>query len=421
MDGLINIKESYKSKSKSFNHFLHKRKEFTIGTIQDIALIFFIFCLNFERWDPLNLEIDYLVIKIAFAIYLFAIFLSPLNYFKLDYFKRYFYPIFLFFSLYTLISYININNYYTKFFDSLLFFNLITFIFISNHIRWRPSIVSKCFLAYILGSFFISVFYFLNIYVEVDSGGRVSVLGENQNSLGINLVIASSMLIALVFEKRLNLGAVRINLILLLPFLIILIAQTGSRLAALSLFLCILVYIILWDSKKLKQKILVLLSGIIVTAILVVFFLSNSVITDRINNSISSGEIGSRDLLWVTILPLINDNLFFGVGVTGYGGKIISVFDDFTSPHNGIIESLCYTGLIGTFIFIVFLFRVFKKAFSRRILSGEIIYIIFFIPILGVLLSAQIFQQKIIWVLFAFIISEYENNRLTKNTSLIDH
>lgn len=404
MDGLNKTILSDTAVPAEAEQFVYKK--YGVARIQDWALVLFFLALNFERWDPLGLKSEYLIIKIAFVIYFLSVLATPSAFFSFRKHRRFFLPILLYFVLLTVISYLNINAVSSNYFDSLFFFNLVIFILFSNHITARYNVIPKCFIAYSIGAFLLTIFYFLGISVETNFEGRVSILGENQNSIGINFVIASTMMISLVFENRFKLGRNRMYLLVIIPLLLIVIAATGSRLAAISFFLVVVGYLVLWNSKNLGRKILILFSGALVVGLLFAYFAANSVISERITSSVSSGEIGNRDLLWVTIIPIIGDNPLLGVGISGYAGKVITVLDDFASPHNGVIESLCYTGIIGTVILLSFFIRVFSKAVKRRFANGEIVYLMFCIPILGVLLSAQIFQSKIIWILCAFIIAE---------------
>lgn len=387
-------------------------KKYGVARLQNTAMVFFMLSLNFETWDLLGLQIDYLVIKITFVIYLLSILITPSVFFSFRKHRSFFLTIFSYFALLTVISYLNINGVSSVYFDSQFFINLVIFLLFVNHFSVRYHMVSKCFIAYAISAFLLSLFYFTGINVDTNIGGRVSILGENPNNIGINFVIACTMIFSLVFENKFKLGAWRICLLFIVPFLLVVIVQTGSRLATLSLFLIVMAYIVLWNSKNLGYKLLFIFSGALVMGLLFLYFSANSIIADRLSSSINSGEIGNRDLLWAKIIPLILDNLFWGVGITGYAGKQMSVFDSFASPHNGIIESLCYTGIIGTSILLLFLVRIFRKAVRRRFVRGEIVYMAFCISILGVLLSAQIFQQKIIWILCAFILAEpySENN-----------
>jgi O-antigen ligase len=94
------------------------------------------------------------------------------------------------------------------------------------------------------------------------------------------------------------------------------------------------------------------------------------------------------------------NNYTFGVGVTGYD-KLIGE----QSPHNVLIEVLCYSGIIGLSIFIFFLYKIGQS--SYRILKSEsnILPLVFFVNSLGLVLTGQIFAQKIIWLIFAYQIA----------------
>jgi len=128
--------------------------------------------------------------------------------------------------------------------------------------------------------------------------------------------------------------------------------------------------------------------------------------------------MGDRDYLWVLILPLILDSPVIGIGITGYANQMEIFFGGMVSPHNGIIEALCYTGAVGTTFLLLFIFRLWKRASMTKDQNNEILPVILFIPIIGILLTGQIFQSKTIWLLFAYVAAGgYINIPVIKNKS----
>lgn len=373
-----------------------------ISFIQGQFLILLFFLLNFERWDPLNLGIDYLIFKIPFVLLLLSFSFSFSKLFKLNLRNPVIKYILIYFIILTFISFINSDKVNNNYFDSLFCINLILFLLTFNYLCLNRSVIYKCFIFYSFGAFILSILYLFNIGTESDPTGRVSIFGENQNSIGVNMCFASLMIISIVFENKLKLNKLRYLLLFQLPTIIIFLAATGSRLATISLLISIAAYFLLWNAKNVSKKIILLFTTFSLFFILFTLFGNNSIISERISDTVKSGEIGNRDLLLIMIIPIVLNNLFFGVGLTGYNKLMI---DNYTSPHNGIVEVLCYTGIFGLIFFLTFFIKSLIRGINKKKIENEILPLVFYFPIIGILISAQIFQSKIVWILLAYVIA----------------
>ena len=389
-----------------------------LHSLQNFALYLLFFSVPFERWKPFNTEVDFLVTKITVIFYLFTVFFEFGVFFSFKNNKKVFLPILIYFSILTVVSFINKGAFSSSFFDVLLFLNILLFVLGTNHFSRDPRVIYKCFLAFMLSAVLLTVFYFLNIEIDNSLDGRIAILGDNQNNIGLNLTCAIFMFTSLIFENKSGWGINRLMLILLLPFLFFVMVITGSRLAFLSSFLGLLSFLLLWKSKFAARKIVIVIVGLLVVGSVFVYLANNAIIAPRLSGTLSSGDMGDRDYLWVLILPLILDSPVIGIGITGYANQMEIFFDGMVSPHNGIIEALCYTGAVGTTFLLLFIFRLWKRASMTKDQNNEILPVILFIPIIGILLTGQIFQSKTIWLLFAYVAAGgYINIPVIKNKS----
>jgi O-antigen ligase len=257
----------------------------------------------------------------------------------------------------------------------------------------------------------LGIFYILNIQVDDSLDGRISIFGENQNIIGLNLSVALILMLAF-FNVQLNSSRVfRFILLIFTPFVLLLLFKTGSRLGFISFFLALLGFGTLmskYNKKSLSQLLYILL--ILVIPIILFWGIeksSNSDLTlsQRIVDSFKSGDLSGRDIIWAAVIPFFLENMFIGIGMTGYTSFSISILGDIASPHNGIIEALIYTGIIGTFFFILYLYRLYKKAFMLKNHSDQILPFLLMIPVSGILLSGQIFDSKLIWLIMGYVAS----------------
>jgi O-antigen ligase len=251
-----------------------------------------------------------------------------------------------------------------------------------------------------ISTFILSILYFSGIVPSQQIEGRFTIFGMNQNLLGLCLCISSFIIISIIFENSLKLGRKRLLLISLLPFLFIFMIITGSRVAFLSFFLGIISYLFFNNKITRTKKVFLVLFTFILFILVWLIFLKNSLVIERLSDTVNRGDLSSRDLIWIDLFNIISNNFLFGVGKTGYA---LAVGEG--SPHNVLIEVLCYTGIVGLLIFSIFFYRIVNNAYKRIKYNNELLPIILTIPILGMILSGQIFDQKIVWVIFAYIVS----------------
>lgn len=382
-----------------------------IKVLQRYAIYLFIFSINFETLDLLNLGIDYLATKITISLVLF---LSVFNVFSLYSFKgfyKYFVPLISYFILLTALSYIYRSPKYSTFFDVAFFLNILMFIVLSNFSKKDNGYLLKGLLAFTMSTWILSIFYFLGLSISEPLEGRTVVFGINANQLGVYVCIAIFTTISIIFENKLKFGGWRYALGIFLPMLFVFMISTGSRTALLSFIIGLLILLFSNKSISSKQKamasIVVFLIGILVW----IFLLQGSLISERLTDSVKSGDLSDRDLIWVSVFGIITNNPIIGVGKTGYASIIEPIFYGVPSPHNVLIEVVCYTGVIGMIIFLIFLIRLIGRAVNKRTTNKEVLPLILLVPMLAVILSGQIFDNKIVWVIFAYIVSVNFNQK----------
>lgn len=169
------------------------------------------------------------------------------------------------------------------------------------------------------------------------------------------------------------------NVIFYITAIIILLLLSG-RGPVLGLVFVSLIYLIRNNKNKFKIVFKVL------PVLFILFIILNSLDdSDEIVNTVNrfSGllENGNnvRNNQFIQALTILGDNLFFGVGIGGYGLASVGL-DEFWHPHNIILEILSESGI---FISSIFLFFVFKILIINKInikLNDEV-YIIYLIAL----------------------------------------
>src|SRR5690606_30552271 len=275
------------------------------------------------------------------------------------------------------------------------------FILIVNHERHNLGSIEKGFLFFLLGAILTSILFIFEIGTEYTIDGRVSLFGDDENAIGLRMVVASMMIVHFLLKYK-EKKIFTIFLIFSLFPIVNLLFNTGSRLSVINLLLCSTFYIFLYKTKNIINKFLVIFIFLSFIGYVIDLILSSEVVGKRLKSTIDDGNLAGRDDIWKSVLPLIEDNLIIGVGQTGYIDYMYKISGQYKSPHNVILEVLALTGILGLFFYLSFIFFSFLNSFKFYLRSNEVIPLIFAIPIAGLLLSGQLLVVKLGWFILAY-------------------
>jgi O-antigen ligase len=370
--------------------------------LQRITLYIFFFSINFEMFVPFN-SIGISLSRFTGILYFLTIIPDIKFFIKTDRIGNILILSWLFFGLLTLMSLLNINEVSKDFFDFSVFQNILLFWFLVNHARKDYLILEKGMLFFALGSIVLSIMYILG-YGVVYYAGRLSMFDQNINTLGVNMCIGIIILLLSVLQNKAQIGRIRYYFLAFLPVMINFIFATGSRKAFISLILCLFTGVILIRTIKKSNKLIALSVGIICLIILGTLLMQSDVMRERLLQTAREGEIGGREEIWRSLLPIIKENPLFGVGQTGYNFLSIIIFGWVESPHNVILEVICLTGFAGLLIYVSYLILVFIRGYEVYRRSGLLLPLLLIIPVSGLILGGQILLTKIGWIIFAYMV-----------------
>lgn len=384
--------------------------------LQRYFLLLVFFSISFEQWDPFNTGIDFITTKITVVLYLLFTLFNIKYFYSFSKIKIFIYPIFGFFILLSTMNFLNRSANYNVYFDLPLFLNLTIMLAIINHTKKDPEIILKGFFAFSIATIVLTLMYLMKIGINYNPSNRVTIFGYNENELGILLSTGMLILNSLILENKLNLSKRRYLLYLMFPFMFLFMIETGSRVAFISFVLGIMIYWFLRKNNNLIKNIISSFFVIIVSLVIWGYFLRDSLIIERLFASAKEGDLSGRDVRWLASIDIFLNNPILGVGETGFSDGIENILGFYSSPHNVLIEVLCYTGIFGGFLFSFFLIKIIKLAWLSNSNERGSLAIILLIPVFGMLLSGQIFTPKISWIIFAYIISTVFiiNNKLVK-------
>lgn len=392
-----------------------------LSKLQRITLYIFFFSTNFEVWDPFNTGGNFSIAKFCGFLYFASILPNLPYFFKVKLFKKTFSIIATFFVFLSVMGLVNINYLSPNFFDFSIFQNILLWIILINHSYKDEKLLDKAMLVLSIGAVVTAVFYYLGIGVEISLNGRISLFGDNENTIGIRMCIAITYLSYLVFQNKLGLGDKRYLLLIPIPLMISLMISTGSRVAIISFGAIFITELLMIKTKNISTKVIIFILGFFFALYVFNLVTSSDVLYNRLVNSAENEDLGGRADLWVNLIPLIENNIFFGVGKTGYEFYTVNLRGKLFSPHNVILEVLSYTGIVGLFLFFLFLWNIYKySVFKYK--RGAIIHILLLIPLLGLILSGQMLSKKVAWIIFAYAIGKtLYNKRSNENIKIVGH
>jgi O-antigen ligase len=366
---------------------------------QDFLICCYFFSINFQEYKLFNL--GFLSIPKIIAI-LYILFLLPnINYFlKTQKINFILFPLFSYFLFLFCINILNINTKSFAIFDFTLFINIILFCLCTIHFSRDFKIANRAILSLALGSVFLALFYFLGIGVDPDENGRISIFGDNPNFVGIKMAISIILILFIVIQNSLHFNWLRYMLFFPIPIMLKLLIETGSRISLISFILMMFVgfYFVKKNGFLIKVLLFIIFSGLVFY--IYNFILENQFLLLRLSSSIEDKDLAGREVIYIEIWEVIKNNFLIGIGQTGYFAKF-----GVGSPHNVLLEILCYSGILGLTMYLLFLFNILRTAFKAKVIEKNILPLILLIPLFGLIFTGQILTLKLGWVIFSYIAS----------------
>ncbi len=372
-----------------------------LDQVQKIALYLFFFSINFEM---LVINDNFSVTKFSGILYILTVIPQIRYFFSIHNLKPVILPILLFYILLTINNLVNINELFDEVLNQSFILNLLVFLLMINHVRKDYLILEKGLISFVFGTFLLTLLFTLGIGTDY-LGGRVTIFGDNQNGIGLKVSAALIVILVTIVQNRLELGWFRFLLLIPVPFMIRFMAATGSRVSVISFVLAFTIGVLLLKTESFRKKILMIIGGVVIIMAIAAQLMQSGILKERLTNSTETGDLGGRKEIWERIIPLIKDHPIIGVGNTGYDFYCISNFGIIKSPHNVILEVLCYTGLIGLLFYLAFLYQLFMRGYLNYLTHGWVLPILLISPVMGMIISGQILVAKMGWVIFAYLIS----------------
>jgi O-antigen ligase len=244
----------------------------------------------------------------------------------------------------------------------------------------------------------------------MDRFGRLTLFGDNSNSIGTFLAVSFIISFHYLVKGRLSFFTFFLLIAIFVIFLGIL--KTGSR-ASLISSLAVVIYFINFKGGFIRSLLRFLLLSVLIV-LFIILISTQEIIGARMLNFINDGDVSGRDVIFLSVLPFIMEHWFLGIGISGYYNLTYQYFEGFFSPHNSLLEALIYTGFLGFIFFSKWILSVFKRSFFLKSEFNFNLFISLSVPVLIVLINSQFFLSKPIWVIIAIILGVNQINVTSK-------
>lgn len=369
-----------------------------------LALFLFLFSINFEMVNLLGDTDEGLSIsRITAVIYAIALAMNV----KLSLPKevKLFAAILVLWQIVIIVvSVYNIADGYARIFDVSIFSCALIFVALVIHQGADPDAVSDGLIFFSIGAVMISILGIAGYGVEYDTDGRLVLFGDNSNLVGVRMTVATMVLVysTVRFLKRsiwLS-GAFGMMSLLTAVFMI----ETGSRVAALSLFLGLLIVYARYMLSGTKFVFGAVAMGVGLVAVVPYLVLATNIpLMERLQRSYYEGDLAGRGDVWSTYLEELHGfgDIVIGHGYSGFDKLSNHLFGEFMSPHNVLVEMLLLGGLFGSLLFLAMNFLAVKGALFQLRHAGRILPLMLLAPYFGSTLSGQTLNVKLMWVVLS--------------------
>lgn len=375
----------------------------------------YIFSLPFEYFDPWGIANIFSITKITGLLYALVSLLNLVSTKKWsNKVMAVSIPFYILFIWITFLSTINSGQtVYTNWINISWLLCLISLFLISNDV-----IVLRKYVDYFLISFLISVTLVV-VLVNLDIGiqysalnsndsvesGRLYFMGTNPNSAAMWACFASVIALHYLINLRLKLYQKLLLIIMILGF-VEFITLTASRAAFIAFFSVGFFFYIRYIRKIRKSNYLFLIIlGLVLFYLSFIFMTDNEFFNTRLESTFYSGDTGSRTKIWQYSFYAFLENPL-GFGETGWEKYLNNDSRGYTSTHNLFFYFLVTGGVLGVFLFLLFLIKVTKQIYViRNSKYSTLIISVFLLVIFDFSKNGGAIDQKVDYFFLALIIS----------------
>ena len=373
------------------------------------TIVIYAFSVGFEHVDVLQSDGSFTLAKLMGIFLAISFFLHSFTRLPDTIDKRSAWevsPILVFLLLLFIQNVINFQSYSVTVLDSAFVLNLFVFMLILRFMKTQSGLIERSLKAFVAGALISCVILNLGIGVEINSDGRHTIFGANYNELAFKFTAAFGLLLA-NFEKAHSGNIKRLSIVCCLLILVYGTILTGSRSAILAILITICIFSVLNES--LPRSIRVVGVSLMVGFVVLQIINSNDLISRfalfAIETSETNDALGGRLIIWSIGFEIFQDSMIVGVGRSGYEHLVYLAAGHMHDPHNVLLETMLYTGIVGTLLILIFFIRIGSAAKNHYAMSRDPSSLYLAVPLILMIMGQQIFGIKIFWLMSAIILA----------------
>jgi O-antigen ligase len=238
-------------------------------------------------------------------------------------------------------------------------------------------------------------------------GERVSALGQNANSAAMILAAGMVALIGLAYRHR-NRSRLRLILTAALGMLLgVAVLETGSRGGLAAVLGGVLVFALAADSLRVRLRNATI--GALAISLLILGTLHLPVMKNRLEDSIRTGNLAGRELLYPALWTMFLEQPVLGWGpVTNTYEVALRIGERerrLRAAHNIVLELLTATGLTGAVPFLLGAWLCVRSAWQARRGVHGVLPLALLCSVLISNMSGDWISSKLIWVVLAYALA----------------
>lgn len=314
-------------------------------------------------------------------------------------------PVLIFILFFCVQNLLNFSEYSATLIDVGFLLNIFIFLVLQRYLKFDLLLVERCLSALAIGALLSCFLLILGVGLEINDDGRHTIFGANHNELAFKFTLAFGVYLSM-FERESKWSS-RVLLTMTLLMLAYGVTLTGSRSALLSILLIGSVFT--FANQKVSKFGKAFIFGALSSVVVFQITRSAELLARFTFATTAGGEndaLGGRILLWGTIIELIQDAPLLGVGRSGYEHAIYLAAGKVLNPHNVILETLVYTGIVGTAVLAVFFKRLASTSLKQYTNFGYTRPLYLVLPLGLMVVSQQIFAIKLFWLIAAIVFAE---------------
>jgi O-antigen ligase len=246
--------------------------------------------------------------------------------------------------------------------------------------------------------------------VERWDEGRYTILGINENDLGLMLAMAMPLMIYMVVRVKNN--WMRTFLWIQLIAAIAAIFLTGSRGALISAAIASTMLPLSFRFLPQAQKMAAVLACVCAAACAI--FLVPAEIWGRLlsfSTELTQGTLTNRTLIWSAGLAAFRDHPFLGVGSGAYAATVLKVLNVPYVAHNTFLSVLVELGVVGALVLLGMIASLYYVAFRMPTLERRLWVTVLVTWTVGVMALAWEYRKPT-WMMFGLLLAHAYSRKI---------